>query len=266
MARPLASHDEYQPALGRAEHGLAAAQMARGLSALGAGRYGEAYEHLLQAFTPGDLACHYIPRSWVIADLAEAAAHSGHHEKAGAYVSEAAGAAERMPSPFLRANLAYARLMLVSDDDAEQRFEAAVSVELASWPFLRARAQLAYGAWLRRQRRITDARRPLRTASAMFDALGAGPWTKRARQELRAAGEMDVAARPGQSGVLTPQELQIAEMAAGGISNREIGQRLSLSHRTVAAHLYRIFPKLGITSRFQMPQALRALHRPDALS
>jgi DNA-binding NarL/FixJ family response regulator len=59
--------------------------------------------------------------------------------------------------------------------------------------------------------------------------------------------------------VLSPQERQIAEMAASGMSNREIGQHLYLSHRTVATHLYRIFPKLGITSRFQMPQALRAL-------
>jgi DNA-binding CsgD family transcriptional regulator len=149
--------------------------------------------------------------------------------------------------------------MLVSDDEAEQRFEAAANVELACWPFLRARAQLAYGAWLRRQRRITESRRPLRAACAAFDALGAGPWAERARQELRAAGKADLGARPGEGGVLSPQERQIAEMAASGMSNREIGQHLYLSHRTVATHLYRIFPKLGITSRFQMPQALRAL-------
>lgn len=82
---------------------------------------------------------------------------------------------------------------------------------------------------------------------------------ERARQELRAAGEPAPAARAATAGVLFPQELQIAEMAASGLSNREIGQHLYLSHRTVAAHLYRIFPKLGITSRIQMPQALRAI-------
>jgi len=59
--------------------------------------------------------------------------------------------------------------------------------------------------------------------------------------------------------VLSPQELQIAEMAASGMTNRQIGQRLYLSHRTVATHLYRIYPKLGINSRFQMPRALREL-------
>jgi DNA-binding NarL/FixJ family response regulator len=96
----------------------------------------------------------------------------------------------------------------------------------------------------------------------VFDALGAAPWAKRARQELRAAGEADPGARPEGGGVLSPQELKIAEMAASGMSNRKIGQQLYLSHRTVAAHLYRIFPKLGITSRFELPHALRALSPP----
>jgi DNA-binding CsgD family transcriptional regulator len=242
-----------------AGYGLAAVQVARGLAALGAGQHEEAYEQLRHAFTPGDPASHYLLRYWAIADLAEAAVHSGHRDQARAHVSEAAQVAERTPSPFLHASLTYARLMLASDDEAEQHFDAAVNVELASWPFFEARAQLAYGAWLRRQRRITGSRRPLRAACATFDALGAGPWAERARQELRAAGEADLAARRGEAGVLSPQELQIAEMAASGMSNREIAQQLYLSHRTVATHLYRVFPKLGITSRFQMPQALRAL-------
>jgi DNA-binding CsgD family transcriptional regulator len=230
----------------------------RGLSALGEGRYDEAYEHLLNTLTRGEPAGHYARRCWAIADLAEAAVHSHHREQAAAYLSELARAGERTPAPFLRASLAYARLMLAGDDEAEELFEAATSVELASWPFFRARAQLAYGAWLRRQRRITESRRPLRAACEVLDALGAGPWARRARQELRAAGEADLTARTAEGGgVLSPQERQIAEMAATGMSNREIGQQLYLSHRTVAAHLYRIFPKLGITSRFQMPQALR---------
>ena len=244
---------------GHARYAIAAVQAAHGLAALGAGRYEEAYEHLGHTFTPGDPACHYFQRCWVIADLAEAAVHSGHREQARAHVCEVARAAERTPSPFLHAGLAYARLLLADDDEPEQHFETAVNVELASWPFLRARAQLAYGAWLRRQRRITESRRPLRAAGQAFDALGAAPWTERARQELRAAGAADLAARPGEGSVLSPQELQIAEMAASGMTNRQIGQQLYLSPRTVSTHLYRIFPKLGITSRFQMPQALRVL-------
>jgi DNA-binding CsgD family transcriptional regulator len=259
VVRSLALRVERQLAPGHAGYGLAAVYAARGLSALGAGRYEEAHEHLRHTFAPGELAGHHLQCCWASADLIEAAVHSGEHEQARAYVSELARAAERTPSPFLHAGLAYARLMLVSDDEAEQHFETAVNVELASWPFFRARAQLAYGAWLRRQRRITESRRPLRAACATFDALAAGPWAERARQELRAAGEADLATRRGEGGVLSPQELQIAEMAASGMSNRQIGQQLYLSHRTVATHLYRIYPKLGITSRFQMPQALRAL-------
>lgn len=252
------------PAAGPGHGGYGRA--ARGLSALGEGRYEEAYEHLLSTLTRGETGCHYAQRCWAIADLAEAAVHSGHRDQAGGYLSELARAAERTPAPFLRASLAYGRLMLAGDDEAAELFEAVTSVELASWPFFRARTQLAYGSWLRRQRRITESRRPLRAACEVLDALGAGPWARRARQELRAAGEADLAARTTQGGgLLSPQERQIAEMAASGLSNREIGQQLYLSHRTVAAHLYRIFPKLGITSRFQMPQALQTASRAVAV-
>lgn len=255
--RSLALRAERQAAPGHGGYGRPAVQAARGLSALGEGRYDEAHEHLLNALTRGEPGGHNAQRCWAIADLAEAAVHGNHREQASAYLSGLARAAERTPAPFLHASLAYARLMLASDDEAEQLFQALTDTELAAWPFFRARAQLAYGAWLRRQRRITESRRPLRAACEVLDALGAGPWARRARQELRAAGEADLAARKAEGGgLLSPQERQIAEMAASGMSNREIGQQLYLSHRTIAAHLYRIFPKLGITSRFQMPQAL----------
>jgi DNA-binding NarL/FixJ family response regulator len=78
----------------------------------------------------------------------------------------------------------------------------------------------------------------------------------RARRELRESGDH---ARPsvGEAWAqLTPQELQIAQLAADGLSNREIGERLYLSHRAVGSHLYRLFPKLGVTSRTQLPDAL----------
>jgi DNA-binding NarL/FixJ family response regulator len=89
-----------------------------------------------------------------------------------------------------------------------------------------------------------------------FDALGASPWSERARHELRAAGALFQRQIPERQEELTPQELQIALMAAEGLTNREIGQRLYLSHRTVGSHLYRIYPKLDITSRFQLRDAL----------
>ena len=115
---------------------------------------------------------------------------------------------------------------------------------------------LEYGAWLRRQRRLAESRTPLRVARETFDALGAVPWGERARQELTATGETSRKRTVGAWDQLTPQELQIAQMAAEGLSNREIGERLYLSHRTVGSHLYRIFPKLGVTTRAQLHQAL----------
>ncbi len=94
----------------------------------------------------------------------------------------------------------------------------------------------------------------------MFDALGAMPWHEQAVRELRASGETS-RERELVGVQLSPQERQIAELAASGLTNREIGQHLYLSHRTVGSHLYRIFPKLGITSRSQLSSALPADRR-----
>jgi len=93
----------------------------------------------------------------------------------------------------------------------------------------------------------------------------AGPWAERARRELRATGVVSQAPRPQQWTSLSPQELQIALLAAEGLTNREIAQRLYLSHRTVSSHLYRIFPKLGITSRAQLRSVMTPVEaRPAA--
>jgi DNA-binding NarL/FixJ family response regulator len=109
---------------------------------------------------------------------------------------------------------------------------------------------------LRRQRRVTDSRAPLREARDLFDAIGASSWGDQARRELRASGERSRRRVPEARDELTAQELQISQLAAQGLSNREIGQMLFLSHRTVSTHLYRVFPKLGITSRGQLRAAL----------
>ncbi|WP_164700744.1 LuxR C-terminal-related transcriptional regulator, partial [Modestobacter sp. KNN46-3] len=136
----------------------------------------------------------------------------------------------------------------------------ALAADLGPWPFARARLQLAHGAWLRRCRRAAESRAPLRAARDTFDALGAAAWGDRARQELRASGEQSRPRTPEAREQLSPQELLIAQLAAEGLTNREIGARLYLSHRTVGTHLHRIFPKLGITSRV----ALRAAIGPEA--
>jgi DNA-binding NarL/FixJ family response regulator len=90
----------------------------------------------------------------------------------------------------------------------------------------------------------------------MFDAIGASSWGEQARRELRASGERSRRHVPEARDDLTAQELQIAQLAAEGLSNREIAQRLFLSHRTISTHLYRVFPKFGITSRAELSAAL----------
>jgi ATP/maltotriose-dependent transcriptional regulator MalT len=236
---------------------LALVQYVRGISALGQGRHGEAYEQLHRVFESADPAHHGLFAAFDIGDLAEAAVHSDHHTEARVLMRKAEEAAELTPSPFLRASLRCARALLADDAHAEAAFQYALAdEELLRWPFFQARLHLSFGEWLRRQRRTAEARGPLRTARDAFDALGATPWGERARQELRAAGETSRWRDPGTLDVLTAQELQIVQMAAEGMSNREIGQRLYLSHRTVESHLYRAFPKLGITSRAQLAATL----------
>jgi DNA-binding CsgD family transcriptional regulator len=235
---------------------LAMAQHARGVAALGGGAHSEAYEHLRRVHTEGDPAHHSFLRAFNVADLVEAAAGAGQLDDVRPLVSELEELALRTPSPVLLAGLSYARPLLASGNRAEELFEAAASSTTA-WPFLQARVQLAYGEWLHRRRRDADSRAPLRAACSTFDALGTIPWSNRARLQLRAAGETSRRRQRIGSDELTPQELQIAQMAAGGLSNREIGQMLYLSHRTISSHLYRIFPKLGITSRAQLASALQ---------
>ncbi|WP_224741330.1 response regulator transcription factor [Bradyrhizobium sp. 2S1] len=145
--------------------------------------------------------------------------------------------------------LHYSNALLAAPEDAEQSFLRGLGPAAKRWPFLRGRLLLAYGGWLRRQRRPADARAPLREARDIFDALGASPWSDRAREELRASGEACRRRTEQVWETLTPQELHIAQLASEGLSNKEIGAKLYLSHRTVGYHLHRIFSKTGITSR-----------------
>jgi DNA-binding CsgD family transcriptional regulator len=231
-------------------------QLARAITALGAGRYADAYDHLVRTFDPNDPAEHYRKKFWAVGDLAEAALHGGRRDEARAVLEQAEASTSPVPSPRVRVALEYARPLLAEDDEAETLYEAALGTDLTRWPFARARLQLEYGTWLRRQRRVTESRVPLSLAKAAFDALGVSPWSQRARHELRASGVVSHERKRAALHELTPQELQIARMAASGLSNREIGQQLYMSHRTVGAHLYRAFPKLGISSRGQLREAL----------
>ncbi len=243
---------------------LAMLENARGIAALGAGRPAEAYEHLQRVHTPGDPAFNTSLQFYWLVDYVEAAASCGQEAAALSIIEEVERHSAPVAVPWVQMMLYHGKALLASPNRAEMFFQRGLGTAAQNWPFLRARLLLAYGGWLRRQRRIAEARVPLRTAREVFDALGASPWSERARLELRAAGE---ATRPRAELILdalTPQELQIAELAAGGLSNKEIGARLYLSHRTVGYHLHRVFPKLGITARAGLRAALdRTPQAPD---
>jgi DNA-binding CsgD family transcriptional regulator len=235
---------------------LASAHLARGAAALSEGRHDDAFRALWPVFDEDDPAYHRFMRWPAVLDLVEAGGRGEHAAHVMKVTSELEQIARRSEPPILRAGLACARPLLSDDDHAEEHFVAALGEESRSYPFLRARTLFSFGRWLRRGRRSADSRAPLRDAINQFDALGATRWSERARQELRATGEKIGPRTPDARDRLTAQELQIARLAAAGLSNREIGERLFLSHRTIGSHLYRIFPKLGITARSQLPVAL----------
>jgi DNA-binding CsgD family transcriptional regulator len=234
---------------------LATAHLARGAAAIGDGRHDDAFQHLWPVFDETDSAFHRFMRWPALLDLVEAAAGSGQTSRLTDVIEELEGISMHSEPPILRLNLACARPLLAADDQAEPLFTAALAQDLAGYPFLRARTLFSLGRWLRRRRRSAESRSPLRESVALFDALGASAWSRRARQELRATGEKVGRRAPDLRDRLTAQELQIAQLAAEGLSNRQIAERLFLSPRTIGGHLYRIFPKLEITARAQLRDA-----------
>ncbi len=234
--------------------GATAAAIGRGIAALGRRDYDEAYQHLMRLYDPGDGAFHYVMRMYHLGDLADAAAHGGHREQARALIAELTASATGEPGPLMAVSLTFAAVMLADDSGAGPLFDRALAGDLRQWPFYHARLRLEYGSWLRRHRQPAQSRRQLRAARDILDAIGARAWRDRADAELRASGARarPLAPQPGRFGQLTAQEQRIARMVLAGLSNREIGERLQVSHRTVGYHLYRMFPKLGITSRAEL--------------
>jgi DNA-binding CsgD family transcriptional regulator len=172
------------------------------------------------------------------------------------------------PGPRLEQLAARARALLAERTGAEGHFAKGLSDPAGdTWPFERAQLQLDYGEWLRRQRRINDAKPVLAAALEAFRSLGATPWIRRAEAELRACGVTVQAAAtaPGALAELTPQQRQIVILASRGMTNGEIADRLFVSPRTVASHLYNSYPKLGIAGRHQLRDLVdHAIDRPVA--
>jgi DNA-binding CsgD family transcriptional regulator len=239
----------------------------KALTASSAGDFDEAYRCAGMVSPAGELASHVPNALWLITELVEAAARSGRPRQAAAHVATAREARIDKLSPRLALAVAGAEAMAAADADHRRLFERALRTPEADlWPFDLARIQLAYGERLRRTKSPADARRHLGAALDTFEQLGAAPWAARAGNELRATG---LSRRPanrlqGLSGdsSLTAQQRQIAELAAEGLSNKQIGERLFLSSRTVGYHLHQVFPKLGITSRAALRDALAG--RPAA--
>ncbi|MBQ1090093.1 LuxR family transcriptional regulator [Streptomyces sp. B93] len=251
----------------RGAHGAALwATQARALCALGSGDFEEAYRQSCLLSPPGELAP-FVPHAlWNALDLVESANRTGRIDEARSHARAVRDSAMSALSPRLRVQVRVIEAMTSFGTEAEQHFEAALADDQARrWPFEYARAELLYGEYLRRARNTTQARSHLSSALAAFRGLGAVPWANRAATELRAAGEsLPQETRDDSSAPLTPQELQIATLAATGLTNKQIGERLFLSHRTVGSHLYQIYPKLGITTRAALRDALAALGEAPA--
>jgi DNA-binding CsgD family transcriptional regulator len=242
---------------------LAMLQLARGIASIGAGRHLEAFEHLRRLFSPADPAFNSGLQFFALAHFVEAAVYSDNPQVARKVIDEMESVSAPKPVPWVETMLSYSKaLVATNEEDAERFFLDGLGPAAKNWPFLRGRLLLAYGAWLRRQRRSANARAPLREARDTFDALGASPWSDRAREELRASGETSLRRTEQAWENLTPQELHIAQLAAQGLSNKVIGARLYLSHKTVAHHLHQVFSKIGITSRSSLASILITANNP----
>ncbi|MEU8828061.1 AAA family ATPase [Streptomyces sp. NPDC048636] len=234
------------------------ARWALGMASVADGDQVGAYEHFRLLFTADGDPVHYVCSLAGLAELAAAAVRTGNGAEAGALVERSAERLADDPSPRMRILLHRARALL-EPSGAEPHFDAALGDPAGvQWPFERAQILLDRAQWLRRRHRVTEARTELNTALETFRRLGARPWIDRAHAELRAAGVDSAPTAPDALTSLTPQQQHIIRLAAQGLSNREIGERLFLSPRTVGSHLYRSFPKLGVTARSQLRDLVEA--------
>jgi DNA-binding CsgD family transcriptional regulator len=211
----------------------------------------ERREQLLQSGGNADPDLSMVP------ELVEAYARSGQPE-AGA---EALDTHERIVTakgqPWALARYYRARALLAANGEIDSAFALALEHHaLAPDAFEEARTRLCYGERLRRARRRVDARSQLRRAFAIFDRLGAAPWRERAATELAATGETARRRDVSTLDELTPRELSIATLLAGGRTTREAAATLFVSPKTVEYHLRHVYQKLGVRNRDELAAAL----------
>ena len=230
------------------------AQWAAAVLYNGLARYEEAAWSARQATSD---TFEYWVSVWALPELVEAAMHAGDAELGRDALGRLAETTQPAGTDFALGIEARSRALLSDGAAAGDLYREAI--ERFSRTRLRpelARAHLLYGEWLRREGRRVDARKQLRSAYDLFDAIGMEAFAERARRELLATGEKARKRSPGTREELTPQEDQIARLAREGLSNPEIGAQLFVSARTVEWHLRNVFAKLGITSRRQLQTEL----------
>jgi DNA-binding NarL/FixJ family response regulator len=221
----------------------------------GLGEYAEARAAAERAYVHNGLGFGV----WVLPELIEAAVRSGDRATAELAFERLFERSRMSTAGWARGVEAAARALLSDGADAEEHYlEAIEQLAQSRLTLLHARAELTYGEWLRREGRRVDARAHLKMALAEFDTVGAEGFAERARRELLATGETVRKRTDDTRGALTPQEAQIARLASERLTNPEIAAQLYLSHRTVEYHLRKVFQKLGISSRKELPGALRA--------
>ena len=229
------------------------ANYARSVLYNGLGRHDAARDAAWRAFERDQLGLGPL----VVPELAEAAARTGEVALVRAALQWLSERTRAAPSEWALGIEARVRALLSEGDTAEKLYRE--SIDRLGRTHVRgqlARAHLLYGEWLRRQRRRRDAREQLRIAHGQLEAMGVEAFAERAGRELQATGETARKRTAATREALTAQEAVIARLACAGLSNPEIGARLSISARTVQYHLGKVFAKLAISSRGQLDRAL----------
>ncbi|MFD3588146.1 AAA family ATPase [Streptomyces sp. NPDC058683] len=225
----------------------------RGLAALAQGDMEGAWRQLRDLFTAEGAPLHPFLSARSIAELAVTAQRTGRSAQALPILERVRAEQGERPSTRMTLLLHHATAMVGPDSEAEEHFQLALVNHGANrWPWECGHVRLNYAVWLRRCRRTLEARQQLTTVLETAERLGAGALAAAAHRELRASGAAPAPEDDGPLEQLTAQQRQIVQLAARGLSNREIGERLFLSPRTVGSHLYNVYPKLGVSSRHQL--------------
>jgi DNA-binding CsgD family transcriptional regulator len=230
------------------------------LAAASRGDFEAAYQSSVAVIPSGTFPSHTLMANWLVFDLVEAAVRTGRQAEAESIIARLCELNLAAVSARMALLVTGAAALVAPDEQAMDLFDEALATPgSASFAFSRARDELAYGERLRRSRRPSDSRVHLQRALDAFERLRATPWLERTAHELQASGATRVRAAAYERDRLTTQELAVAQLAASGLTNKEIGERLFLSPRTVGGHLHRAFRKLGIATRAALRDALARL-------